>query len=330
MSLLEKAIRGSGSSSSEAGASLFSRAVAAQAAVLPGEPSEADPAQRADFSLSDPDALMRRLASLPPYGDSLLAAWCAVSESIPLSALSLFLPRGEFLVPAAQNGFPSGTEDGIPMSFASSSHMGAEALGKEAKALLAPILGVPLSLSLRAAAMVPESDFVGLWVYHDPSLDSSSEATLAMIGSLLARAGDSLPPSPIAIPSSDPARVLIDASRKYPYASAFSFDLTDYYARDETRLRGLKADAVRSAFLSACARILSLGGATAAYGELSVACALGSASPIDPDLALFQLRKTLRRILPFLASGALPEGRAAGFVPSSELAHRELSAFLSR
>ncbi len=330
MSLLEKASRGSGSSTSQAGTSLFSRAMAAHAAVPPGEPSPDEAAKVPEFAFSDPDALMHRLASLPPYGDSFLAAWCAVSESIPLSALSLLLPRGEFLVPAALNGFPSGTEDGIPMSFAGSSHMGTEALGKEAKALLAPILGVPLSLSLRAAAMRPESDFVGLWVYHDPSLDASSEGTRAMIGSILARAGDALPTSTIAIPSSDPARVLIDASRKYPYASAFSFDLASAYALDEARFRGLKADAVRSAFLAACSKILSLGGAAAAYGELSVACALGSASPIDPDLALFQLRKTLRRILPFLASGALPEGRAAGFVPSSELAHRELSAFLSR
>jgi|GEM_PF-1702999 hypothetical protein len=369
MSLLEKAIRGSGTSGGRAGTSLFARAMAVHApeggegpAVVEELPIEELPIEEppvedepsieeeppieaesvaerealpetppsAEFRFGGADELERSLAALPHYSDSILAAWSLVSESIPLSALSLFLPSGDFLVPAALNGFPSGTMDGIPMSFAGASHKGLEPLGTEAKAQLAPILGVPLALSLRAAAMRPESDFVGLWIYHDPSLDASSAETRTMVGSLLARAGDALPSSAIAAPVPNSARSIIEASRKYPYASAFSFDLAALCPPEEPRFRGLKPAAIRSAFLSSCVKILSKGGAAFASGESSVAGVLGSASPVDPDLVLFQLEKTLRRILPFLASAGLPEGRALGFEPSSELALGELSAFLSR
>ena len=51
---------------------------------------------------------------------------------------------------------------------------------------------------------------------------------------------------------------------------------------------------------------------------------------MDPDLALFQFKKTLRRILPFLAAGAFPEGRALAFDPSSEMARGEIRSLLSQ
>ncbi len=333
MSLLEKAIRGTASKDEPKRTSLFSRAMAAQAVLAPKEaPFEEvlSPPSIPEFPLDRIDELERRLVSLPPAYDSVLALWSSVSESMRLSASALFLPRGDFLSPAALNGFPSGTIDEIPMSLALSSRRGAEPLVKEAKALLAPILGVPLSLSLRAAAMRPESGFIGLWVYHDASIDASPARTQERIGSLLAHAGDSLPPTAIAIPVSDPTRDLLEASRKYPSASAFSFFVESPDGKEDRRFQGLAPSAIRSAFLSACLRILSKGGAARAYGDRSIGCVLGSASPIDPGLALFQFKKTLRRILPFLASGPFPEGRALGFDPSSELAREDLSRFFSR
>ena len=335
MSLLEKAIRGTISKDERKRGGLFSRAVAAQAASPSKEPPFEDAVHPEvpsipEFSLDGIDEFERRLASLPTAYDSILAVWSSISESMRLSACALFLPSGDFFFPVARHGFPSGTIEGIPMSLALSSHRGVEPLVKEAKALLAPILGVPSSLSLRAAVMRPESGFTGLWVYHDASVDASPASTQERIGSLLAHAGDSLPPTAIAIPVSDPTRDLLEASRKYPSASAFSFIIESPDGKDDRRFQGLEPSAIRSAFLSACLRILSKGGAAIAYGDRSIGCVLGSSSPIDPDLALFQFKKTLRRILPFIDSGAFPGGRALGFDPASERAQEDLSRFFSR
>lgn len=333
MSLLEKA-RGSGPGRSSPRTSLFSRALAAHAAVpvrpaAAPEPSPREPERVDSLQLGGLDELEKKIEALPLYFDSVLAAWSFASDA-PLSALALFLPRGDFLAPAALHGFPSGTMDEIPMSFARSSQIGVEPLGDEARALLAPILGVPQSLSLRAATTVPESDFVGLWVYHDASLDASTYEARAKVGSFLARIGEALPPFSLSTPAADPVGTLLEASMKYPSASAFSFDLSSFSASSDPRLRGLEASAIRSSFLSSCLRMLSRGGAAIAFDEWSIACVLGSASPIDPGLALFQFKKTLRRILPFLAVGAFPEGRALGFDPSSKKAQREIASFLSK
>ena len=143
MSLLEKAIRGSGTSGARVGTSLFARAMAVHApeggegpAVVEAPQIEAESvaerealpetAPSAEFKFGGADEVERSLAALPPCSDSILAAWSLVSESIPLLVFSLFLPCGDFLVPAALNGFPSGTMDGIPMSFAGASHKGIE------------------------------------------------------------------------------------------------------------------------------------------------------------------------------------------------------------
>jgi hypothetical protein len=316
MSLLEKASRGTGTSSPQAPTSLFTRALSAR------EPG-------ASFGMQGLGELERRLRALPPCEDSVLAAWSFVSELIPLAAIALFLPRGDFLAPAALLGFPSSGADAIPMSFASPSQRGAQALGKEERALLAPILGVPLSLSLRAASMISDSGFVGLWVYHDPSLDSATAETQIKLGAALAGSGAALPALSIAAPVADPARRLFEAARKYPSASIFSFDLSPSYAREDPRFRGLDSILRCSAFLAACARILSQGGAALAYGERRIGCILGSSSPVDPELAFFQFTKTLRRLVPYLAAASFPAGRTLGIQPSSERAFEDLSRFLS-
>jgi hypothetical protein len=272
--------------------------------------------------------LERRLLSLPPCQDSVLAAWSFVSELIPLAAVALFLPKGDFLSPAALLGFPSGSADAIPMSFAPPSQKGALPLGNEEKALLAPILGIPISLSLRASSMASESGLVGLWVYHDPALDASPAETQARLGAVLAGAGTNLPSLSIAIPSPEPARRLLAAARKYPFASVFAFDLSSSNTREDPRFRGLDYVLFSSTFLAACSRILSQGGEAIAFGERWVGCVLGSSSPVDPELALFQFTKTLRRIAPFLASVSFPTGRALGIEPSSGRALEDLSLFL--
>jgi hypothetical protein len=260
-----------------------------------------------------------------------LKLWSLISERLPLAAVALFLPKEGFLIPAAQNGFPLGLDDSIPLSLFSASSDRVEALDSETKALFAPILGVPFSLSLRASAMRSTSDLLGLWIYHDPVLETSKSEIQAELDALLSRAAENLPPFSMTTLVADPARVLLDAALKYPSASAFVFDLSSFGVGKDEGLRGIKPIAICSSFLNACGRILSQSGMALAFSDQFVGCMLGSASTVvDPDLVLFQLRKTLKRIMPYLASASFPEGRALHFDPSSKDALEELSRFLSK
>jgi hypothetical protein len=348
MSLLEKASGGHKpkNAPSQGRTSLFTRAMAAsrdEAEVVPPKaPAQAPPAvapptvappvqaepERPFIALEELDELESRVAALPPRFDSVLAAWSILSERLPLAAMALFLPQGDFLSLAAQSGFPSGTGDAIPVSIAPPSQRNDELLGDEAKALVAPTLGVSLGMDLRAVSMWSDVGLAGLWVFHDEALESSPPKLVSRLGDLLAKAAASLPASPMAIPVPEPASALAARARKYGFAAALRFDIGSAYGEREA-FRGLEANALRSALLSASGKMLEQTGTALAFGERSIACALGSSSPFDPELALFQFSKTLRRSLPFLSGGPFPEGLAASFDPSSDRAVEELSRFLS-
>jgi hypothetical protein len=337
-SLLDKEAHGTGTGGVPPPTSLLSRAMAARkplhepsaegGTVSASEmPEAAIPG--ADFDTAGFEDLVRDISALSPNPDSILELWTLVSESIPLAAIAMFLPRADFLVPAAENGFPSGKDDSIPITLASHAGRGPELLDNEAKALIAPILGVSISLSLRASTMSGDSGVRGMWVYHDPVLEAAKAETLARLDNLLARCAEGLPIPSMVESSDDPGQALLTAARKYASASVLSFDLRSFGVCDEVRFRGLKPDALRSSFLAACDTILSRGGSAIAFGDHSVGCLLGSTSTMDPDLALFQFRKTLRRLLPHLAAACFPEGRVLIIDPSSANAFGDLSTFLS-
>jgi hypothetical protein len=132
----------------------------------------------------------------------------------------------------------------------------------------------------------------------------------------------------MALTVDEPVSAILEKTRKYRFAVAFRFDLRKANI-DVAAFRGLKPNALRSSFLSACEKMLSQSGAALIYGESSVVCILGSSSPVDPELALFQFSKTLKRTLPFLSAVAFPKGLAIGFDPSSDRSREELSRFLA-
>jgi len=272
--------------------------------------------------------LKSRVAALPPRFDSILSAWSILSASLPLAAIALFLPQDDFLSLAAKSGFPCGTAEPIPFSLAPSSQKNGGLLGSEAKALIAPLLGVDLGMELRATSMWSDVGLAGLWIYHDTALESSPSEFRSRLRSLLEESAASLPASFMALPMPKAAPVLLEKVRKYRYAAAIRFDLEAPYAELKA-FRGITINALRSSILSACGKILSQGGTALACGEASIACALGSSSLVDSELALFQFAKTLKRTLPFLAGESFPEGRAIGFDTSSDQAPEELSRFLS-
>jgi hypothetical protein len=326
MSLLEKA--SSGNIHKEERTSLFARALASSSkeakARYDGRYQSGAPSIKLD-NLSD---LRSLCASLPPTYDSAFAAWKLISTQLPISALALFLPQGDFMALAARNGFPAGSGDSIPVSIAPPSKKPCDLLAKDARALLAPILGVPLSMPLRATAMWSDSGLFGLWVYSDPALETSSEVLRSELAAFLAQCTALLPPLKMEYAIPNPTPAILASVRKYSFASIFRFDL-DALFDDGKSFPGVELHAIRSAYLASCRKILVSGGSAFAYGDSSVVCALGSSSSVDPDLALFQFSKTLRRILPLFSTGKLPEGQAVSLDPSQARASSELSRFLS-
>lgn len=177
---------------------------------------------------------------------------------------------------------------------------------------------------LRASAMGSSSSLDGLWVYHDPRLEGSSEATKARLGSFLSMASETISPLPLAPASHDLPKALLAASRKIATASVFMFGLDTSLAPSA----GLEPIALLSALYDAASRVLAQTGSVFYDGDAKVACVLGSASMADPDLALFHFAKTLKRVLPWVDSSAPPAGSAAFLDPSSETALEDIRAFL--
>ena len=327
MSLLEKATRSPKKSSSQSRSSLFTKALASL------EPARAEPP--GPLASIDYDGLQREIGTLPQGPDSMLALWSLVTERLPLSALALFLPRGDFLELAAQNGFPEAPQAGlssrcvdlgIPPSLALSSRSPGSALGAEAVAIVSPILGLASTIDVRGASMNSFGGLHGLWVYHDPLLAAMSETECGRLGSFLARAPEGLPALSLAPATPDPSKALLAASRKYLSASVLAFDFSSM--TEAPALKGLRPLALASAVFATSSRILSQAGAAFCDSCGRFSCVLGSASTADPELALFQFSKTLKRALPSLAAFGLPAGRALFLDPAAENCLEEIRAFL--
>jgi len=320
MSLLEKATSGKKSTLEplEARTSLFARALASSRGERAG--------QRGLATIEDAQAIADSIAALPSSTDSMIALWGICSSRLPLAAISLFLPCDDFLSLGARSGFPAGSSDSIPVSIVPSSEKNGQPLDNEAKALLAPLLGVPLGLSLRATSLRSDTGLLGLWVYHDPALEEASEEAMDELAGILSSPSAKILGFSLESPPPDPAERLLVASKRFSSVSVARFDLDSLLDSDKLP-SGIEREAVRSAFLASCRKILSSSEAVFACGVSSVICALGSSS--DADLALFQFSKTLRRILPFLANLPFPAGRALKLDPASVGAAEELARFIS-
>lgn len=320
MSLLEKAQneREPLPESQAERSSLFARALASSARE-PGP--EAPPARSGSVAEAE-----GRIALLKPSDDAVIALWELCSSHLPLAALALFLPRGDFLALAAKSGFPAGRSEPLPQSTAPSKEREGYPLPSDAKALIAPLLGVGAGMELRATSLRSDSGaLVGLWVYHAPALEGRG-AEIAEVSKLLASGARLLQGFALERTEEDCLPRLLEASRRFPSAIILRFELSRLF-ESGICLHGIEREALRSAFLAACRKLLGESGFALAWGDSAVACLLGSSS--DPELALFQFSKTLRRLLPFIAVSGFPPAVAEGLAPASPAAAEELERFLS-
>jgi hypothetical protein len=270
-------------------------------------------------------SLRQRISELPAELDSMLAAWHLLSGSLGLSALALYLPEGELMGLAASYGFPAAEGESLPPSIAPA-EPGAT-LSRDSQAILSQALGLALDARLRAAGSWSSDRLAAVWIYLDAGLEAAPFEEREKLGELFASSGSAFSAPGLAAPSGNPVVDLLAAARPYAFASVFRFDLLAIEGSfPETRWAS--SSMLSSIVLAACAKILASSGAAFCFGTRSIACVLGSNSPLDIDLALFHFSKTIKRLLPF-AAPCIPPGRALAFEPSGEGAPTELAAFLS-
>jgi len=333
MSLLEKAIGGSNNpeAGSQQRSSLFSRAMAAsgtEEGSSPSPPSSApaDP-QHPLFEPEMVDELKGAILVLPPTQDSLLSAWSVLAAKLPLRALALFLRSGDFCSLAAQVGFPSGRSDVVPLSICPSPASG-DSMGEEARALVAPILGINASMSLRSYGMESDSSNWGVWIVHDEALDAAHAQDRAVLNNLLSVILFSMHDLSLVPRARREPRALLSELSRFRFAAVHRFDIGPDYLANPT-FKGLEPQALVSAFALASAQILELTGLAFPLGESSFAGVLGSATRGDLELSRVQFTKALRRSLPFLTAGAFPSGNSLSLDLASGSAAEELSNFLA-
>jgi hypothetical protein len=339
MSLLEKALSGTKPTGGQSG--LFAKASAAQAHVQPRttlKPAESRSpggavyiTPRFDFTIAEIAALETELLELRDTPDYFLAVFARISEALPLEAVALFLPQNEGLAAAASLGFPATSTEYVPESVARRSGPPGSLLPHESAAVLSSLLGVSAALRLRGATILdPQDEILGQWVFVDAALESAEVETIAALGRLLTAPGRrGAPPLAILAPGRDPAAELLSASRDERYAAALILDLKTCYIEFDLRVPGILSTSFFSAFAAAAARALGRSGAALLVENGLLACLFFSSSALDPDLALFQFRKSLKRFLPLLESIEFPAGRSILLDLRSDTAKASLSRFLA-
>jgi len=323
MSLLEKALRGTKATQGQGG--LFAKASVAKAQaaslspsapVLPADEGIAEEPPfvppRFPLSVSELGALESELLSLRDSPDYLLSVFARITEAVPIEALALFLPQGEGFGLAASLGFPAATMEYVPLSIARGSGRPGDGLPGEAAAVISSLLGVSPTLRLRGATMLgPEGGVVGQWVFADGVLEYADRETIEAVGQLLAAPGKRPGgASGLMYPSSNPSRELAAEAQGQAYAIAMSLDLRNTYIELELRIPGILPSAFFAMLAAAARRVLGHNGAVLHTDEGLLHCLFFSSSTLDPDLGLFQFRKSLKRALSILEGIELSGGRS--------------------
>ncbi|MGO8694238.1 MAG: hypothetical protein ACLQMF_11290 [Rectinemataceae bacterium] len=342
MSLLEKALSGTNPTRDRSG--LFAKASAVQAHVSTPPPSGAVRSQEAEdpgesvyviphfaFTIAEIAALEEELLDLRDTPDYFLSVFARISEAVPLGALALFLPREEGLTAAASLGFPAISGEYIPESVARRSVTPGSLLPRESTAVLSSLLGVSSALRLRGATILgPHEEILGQWVFVDGALESADGETVSALGRLLAAPGmRGAPPLVILSPRSDPAGELLSVPRNERYAAALVLDLKPGYAELDLRVPGILSISFFSAAAAAARLVLGRSGAAVLTENGLLVCLFFGTSALDPDLALFQFRKSLKRFLPIIEGIELPAGRSSLLDLESGTAKTNLSRFLA-
>lgn len=271
------------------------------------------------------DSLERELLGLPITPDYCLAAFARLAEALPFEGLALFLPMGGSLsLAACLDRDASGPAPSLPAELARSlPPQGAEL---EADALSA--LGAAIGQAVTGAWGLPrrspaDASYLSLWTFSFPSAPARVARLLAAV--------DACPAPPLCLPdpADDAAQALWRAVPMDRCAVAMCFDLASAYRSARSSVPGLCSEAFMSAATCAACRLLSSNGKALALGDGRLALVLSSSSPLDPELVLFQFRKSFSRSLALFEGAEPPKGESFAFDHSEGGAFESLARFLS-
>jgi len=294
------------------------------------EPPAFDP-KAFPFTAAEISSLTEELTRLPEGADDLVAAYARIAEALPLGALALLFSEDEGIRVAASYGFSFRADRvGEPTIDAVAASLDGKLCGLKTRDLLESLVETDLSVALRASVSLDvEGEPKALWLYADARLDGSSPELVEAVAELFAARALRAAPLP---ERGDPEAALLrsgELGRGEGHAVVAVFELASYIDYFEFLVPGLRRAAVEGAVRGASLGMLGpRGEALVLPGERFVIF-LYSPKPLDPELALVQFGKSLRRALPFFGSAEPPEGKALGLDLAYEGARGLLERFLA-
>lgn len=328
MGLLDKALHGATTpiaASRDAGSGFFAKANAVRPEPSPEEGAAACPS----ILLGDLANLRFELLDLPMRSDYLPSVFTRLVEALPLDLLVLCLSEGEVLRPFASIGLPASiTAARIPASVLPASLEPGTVLAGEHAKILSDAIGSTLPRETRVSGFTdnPGAPFDCVWLYSSPPGSFSDEAS-DNLGDILrsCSARASLTSSP-AVPNGDPAVLLLGAIPPDHLAVAMLFRLDAFEERAQASFPSLCPGSATALVARAASPLLAGHGGCVELPGRRVALILVSSSPLDPELAVFQMGKSLARSFAFMEVGSSLPGEAFPIDPvepgSQEALHR--------
>jgi hypothetical protein len=284
------------------------------------------------FPWDDLSTLRGEIEGTTATMDGVFHVFERLSEALPFDAFALMLPRGDELGIAASVGPGAAPSYRLPLTLLSDLAAPCSPFSEPSLKELWKALGLPEGASLRGSAIESCSDPSrrGLFAYSLPGSRTPSADEARMLEELF-HSNTSLP-LPSLFPSStatEAGEMLLSAISPDQNGVAMLFDLREVAARAHSFLPSIKEGAAESVVLSVAEIMVGARGKALLVGGDGLALVLSSASAIDPELALFQFRKSFSRSLAFLEGFEFPEGQAYALDPSEAGCANSLARFLA-
>jgi len=306
------------------------------------EPSDAPIGLSCEPPLDLPglESLSSDLLALPDRLDYLFSAFSYLEETLPFRALALFLAcadgGGEGSGPAfrlaAHAGFSPGLPPGTPFGVSGAACVPGSPVPEPDIGPIAAALGARPDSALRWAALraLGEEAPFGFWVFSFEGRPEPDEESCLALGSAMAACA-SRGANRLSFAPSEPeaARHLFRAIPPDRSTVAMLFDLGPLRSRVEAERPTVDPDAYCSAILRSALSLVASRGAAALVDSKRLAVVLYSTSALDPELSLYQFRKSLERSLPSLDRPLSLAGESFSLDPAEGGALEALGRFLA-
>ncbi len=270
-------------------------------------PSQSEPYP---FSQADLDSFSEEMRSMGQSEDSILAAFVRIDEALPLSALALFTSGETPLLLCAARGFSA--RKSAPKSLPQGAFGDLEngnPLTRKAQDLILDSLGEIRASTIRAYAVQNErSKTRAIWLYADDRIEADEELALAFARLF---AATPLPfGSNATVDEISPSLAALRLPLGSGKAVVLRFGFHDFLANGLPLLPGLRPEILFPPLVRSFSVVLGVEGKAYCLEGAKIVAILYSKEKMDTELALVQMRKSLKRALPYIAASDFPAGEA--------------------